>query len=648
MGECEQRNIRVTLGKVTPGDGPEFAVTLMRAGVANGYTFPPAVLRASLPLWEGATAFVDHSLWGRSVQDVCGSFYDTGFDAGEKAIVGVFRPAGRAGEAVAAIARQIVEDRDNGLPVPNVGLSADMWLRYDGGQVVQEIAEVISVDVVFDPAAGGAFERVLNSVDNGQLAISKGGCQMGKELQSGAGQAGNLSPDGRGLPAQAASTRASEELLRAQCASMLNSALAATDLPGPFVEHVRAQFADRAFTPADLDAAIEAQRQIWARLGEHGVVRGLGRVEMQDGMDRLRMATEHLFGLPVQGDFERLSGIRELYLLLTGDHDFRGGFYPDRVQFANANTSTMAELVRNAMNKVVVAQYEKLGQAGYLWWKKIVHEEDFTSLQQVSWITVGGFGDLPTVNEGAAYTELTWDDARETPTWAKKGGYIGLTLEMLDRDDSQKVKELPGILATSAIRTVSKLVAEIFSTANSTGSPTGYGPTLSDGGACFNSTAVGTGAGHANLGSTALSASQWDTVLQLVFKQPELNSSKRLGVKPRFLLVPIELEKTALKIFLSEGEPGTADNDANVRRGSAEDVVVVPEWTDANDWAAVADPAIAPGIGIAYRFGREPEIFIAGDPLVGSMFTNDEMRLKVRFLVAVHVVNWRPVYFSHV
>jgi hypothetical protein len=45
------------------------------------------------------------------------------------------------------------------------------------------------------------------------------------------------------------------------------------------------------------------------------------------------------------------------------------------------------------------------------------------------------------------------------------------------------------------------------------------------------------------------------------------------------------------------------------------DVVVVPEWTDATNWAAVVDPALAPGIVIGERFGLMPEIFIAGDEL---------------------------------
>jgi hypothetical protein len=640
--ERKQVSVRVMLGDLAPpapvsqGESGEFAATLMRAGAANGYTFPSAVLEQSLPLWEGVTSFVDHH-WLKSVRDVCGSFHDVAFDEDGGAIVGTFRPGGPMSDTVVRIARQIVEDREKGLCVPNVGLSADLFCWFDDEMVAKEIVKVVSVDVVFDPAAGGAFERRLNSVNNGRLAISKGGRKMGEQVD------GQLAIDNCQLN--------SEALLRAQCQGTLNSVLAATDLPQPFLEHVRTQFQNRTFTPDELDVAIEAQRQVWAELAERQVVRGLGHVQMQDEMDRLRLAVDHLFGLPASaasGDFEKLSGIRELYLLLTGDRDFRGGFYPERVRFANASTTTMAELVRNAMNKSVLAQYERLGQAGYLWWKKIVCEEDFDSIQQVSWITVGGFGDLPTVNEGAAYTELTWDDARETPTWAKKGGYIGLTLEMLDRDETQRVKQLPVLLATSAIRTVSNLVAAIFSAANGTGSPTGYGPTLADGGACFNASAVSVSGGHANLGSSALSAAQWDTVLQAMFKQPELNSSKRLGVKPRFCLVPIELEKTALQIFLSRGEPGTADNDANVRQGAAEDVIVVPEWTDANDWGAAADPALAPGIGVGYRFGREPEVFIAGDPLIGSMFTNDEMRLKVRFMVAVHVVNWRPLYFSHV
>jgi len=132
-----------------------------------------------------------------------------------------------------------------------------------------------------------------------------------------------------------------------------------------------------------------------------------------------------------------------------------------------------------------------------------------------------------------------------------------------------------------------------------------------------------------------------------MFKQTEGGSSKRLGVRPKWLLVPIELEKTALTILKSPGEPATGNNDANVRAGTF-GVLTVPEFTDADDWAAAADPADLPGICIGYRFGRAPELFVADEATVGSMFTSDEMRIKVRFLYTIGVAEAKALYKHNV
>ncbi|MCJ7667166.1 MAG: Mu-like prophage major head subunit gpT family protein, partial [Anaerolineae bacterium] len=193
----------------------------------------------------------------------------------------------------------------------------------------------------------------------------------------------------------------------------------------------------------------------------------------------------------------------------------------------------------------------------------------------------------------------------------------------------------PRELGQAAWRTLSQLVSNLF-TSNS-----GTGPVLSDGYNLFDAT------NHKNLRTAALSAPEWDAVIQAVYKQTEPTSNKRLGVRPKYLLVPIELEKTALQIMFSEGEPATANNEANVRRGSAE-VIVVPEWTDANDWAAACDPSEVEGVCIGHRFGKEPELFIADEPAIGSMFTNDEMRIKCRFIVAVGIGDYRALHKNNV
>jgi len=271
------------------------------------------------------------------------------------------------------------------------------------------------------------------------------------------------------------------------------------------------------------------------------------------------------------------------------------------------------------------------------WWEPIASHEDFASMKDMTLITLGGFEDLPTVAEGAAYTELSWSDEEEVVSFVKKGAYVGVTLEMMDKDETRKFRAIPRKLAMAGYRTLAALVSALFTDNTGVGP---YWPASQEVLRLFCST-------YGNLGASALSASTWDAAIQAMYKQAEATSSARMGMRPAYLMVPIELEKTALTIMLSEGEPGTADNDANVRRASSR-VVVVPEWTNTANWAAVANPVIWPGIVIGYRYGRAPEVFIAGEQTVGSMFTNDEMRVKARFIVAVGVGDYRALYKANV
>ena len=75
--------------------------------------------------------------------------------------------------------------------------------------------------------------------------------------------------------------------------------------------------------------------------------------------------------------------------------------------------------------------------------------------------------------EGAAYTELTWDDQTESASFVKKGGYLGITIEAIDKDDTRRLQAAPRALAQAAWLTLSKAVSNIFTTGS------GVGPTLS-------------------------------------------------------------------------------------------------------------------------------------------------------------------------
>lgn len=639
----------------------EFDVVVIRPGVANGLEYSPAVLERGARLFNGVTVFCNHAdaldmsrAGGRRVEDIAGVVMASGWDGGAGCVRARLSTGGPKGDLVAELATQILKDRAAGLVVPNVGLSADMYVKMDGDKRVAEISRVLSLDVVFNPAAGGSFERVLNSVKERKEGMA---VMEGQEVQNAGGPV--AAPEGnkvvldqaRAMLAEIQSAteqarKLADEQLKAACGSLLDTRLQASTLPAAMKDEVREAFKGRVFQAEELNAAISKKEEVFGKLLEGSVIRGMGYQGpivkgMKDSLDRVNAATERLFGLPIPEDMRdtpRLSGIRELYIMLSGDYDFHGVFHGDRVQLANATTSTMAQVVLNAMNKVMLNAFTMRPQ----WWAPIAHEEDFATLHTVNWITLGGFGDLPTVSEGAAYTELTWDDYKETSTFLKKGGYIGLTLEMIDKDDVGAVRAIPAKLGLSAWRTLSSLVSALFTDA------AGLGPTLQDSGTLFNATAVSSAGGHANLLTTALSLDAWDAVVQAMYSQVELNSGKTLGVRPSYCLVPIELEKTARTIFGSPQIPGSANNDVNVRQMPIDRVITVPEWTDANNWAAVADPRDLPGVCIGYRFGRSPELFVADDGLTGSMFTNDEMRIKARFFVAVGVGDWRAMHKNNV
>ena len=74
--------------------------------------------------------------------------------------------------------------------------------------------------------------------------------------------------------------------------------------------------------------------------------------------------------------------------------------------------------------------------------------------------------------------------------------------------------------------------------------------------------------------------------------------------------------------------------------------IAVPEWTDATDWAAVADPNILPGIMFGEIFGLKPQVYVAGNESDPAMFANDESRIKIRQFLAIGIANWRALHHS--
>lgn len=614
---------------------------------------------AGLGLFDYRAVFVDHAGCDYpSLHNLVGVTGTAAWNPETCSVEGDIRlydtPLGRA---MAVLLDEILLEGEHS---PDVGLSMVFFPIWDTGQGsglrrIKALRYVESVDLVFQPAADG---RVLSALQAGrqhqenqpqpdsptgaaqQLTHQNGGTHMTQPVETP-----ELTPS---QPEDASG----EEWLQALSAAAAEGIIQASGLPQASRERLAAGQYD---TPEQVHAAIEAERRYLARLAEDQVVQ-VGGVAPRSphislglsGFEQFRQALEALVAgeRPPQG-VRPLTGIREAYMLLSGDYELTGRFYPERVSFASVDSSTMAGLVADALNKRVASLFQQYPR----WWEKFVTIEDFTNLQQVKWITLGGVGELPTVAEGAAYTEMSWDDQTETTDFVKKGGYLGITLESIDKDDTRRLQAAPRALAQAAWLSLAKSIAGIFTAGG------GVGPAMSDGKSLFH-------ADHGNLGSAPLSTAAFAAARSAMRKQTELNSQEPLGAltAPRYLLVPPDLEVSALQVLASEYDYGYAQPEgtaapANVLNDGGdlqarlalarERVIVVDLWSEPTHWALVADPNLYPTIGLGFRYGRAPELFSVASPTSGLMFTHDTMPIKARFFYAVGPITWRGLYKSN-
>jgi hypothetical protein len=211
-------------------------------------------------------------------------------------------------------------------------------------------------------------------------------------------------------------------------------------------------------------------------------------------------------------------------------------------------------------------------------------------------------------------------DEKATYAAAKRGGTEDVTLEMIKNDDVGAIARIPGKLSRAAQRTLAKFVFDFFRT----------NPNVYDGNAFFH-------AAHNNLFAAALSAVELGNHRLAMLKQTELNSADRLGIAPSVLLIPFDLQETAVNLFNR-----STNLDKTFIQELVMNVLPVWYWTDTNDWCTVADPADIPTLEVGFLDGKEdPELFVQDNPTVGSLFTNDKVTYKIRHIYGGNVTDFR-------
>jgi len=292
--------------------------------------------------------------------------------------------------------------------------------------------------------------------------------------------------------------------------------------------------------------------------------------------------------------------------------------------FASHSGSDFPYLLANTAAKLLRASY---ANAPTTWqqWAPTLSVSDF---KQHSIVSLSAFSDLATKAEGAEYTQGTLSEYRETIQASTKGRYIGLTREMVVNDDLGAFTRLASALGWAAANSVDKAVYT-YVEANGT---------LTDGGALFNSTAVSTTGGHANLASAnaAVTVSSIAIGESAMAAQADPSRATVLGLRPRFLVVPYGKKQIAWEVLNSPTD--VASSNAAKRNYAASlglELVAAPNLTGSTAWYLFADKN-TPCIEVAFLDGQQAP-YIEED----VEFMTDEMRMKVRLDFGVAATEWR-------
>jgi len=631
---------------------PRYLVRVIRAGTSiNGVDYPAAVLREAVKLFDGVRVFVKsddaHVRGDATAKDfraLVGKLTEPRFveaAGGEiHAVLDVLESSSVSAQLREAVTRGMTD-------LFGLSIDAEGNAKKKGKfREATKLTKVSSVDLIIEPGAGGQVIRFVESVQAQEPNMKLRQAMLAALAVISAPRAAELAeaPDDDLLtayreavgappnsPAPAAVTVADVEsrIRMVEARATARVAIAASNLPAIVQDRLVQRFAEAAsFEAADVDAAIKGEREFLAKLREGSPqIGGLGVIEPgEDRADKVKAMFDDFFD-----PTKKATSFREAYIEVTGDRRVTGLFAEcDKQRLREAggtefreavSSTTFSNILGDSITRALIRDYGALeAYQDWRWLCDVVPVTDFRSQERTR---MGGYGNLPAVAQNGPYDALTTPtDEKATYSVTKRGGTETISLEAIANDDVGALRRIPMSLAVAAGRTLYEFVYNFLAT----------NPTIYDTVALFHAT-------HANLGTAALSEASFAAARLAMKKQAEKDSAKRLGITLRHLAIPAELEETAFDLFVRD-----TNNDETFVQSRKPTVHVVDYWTDTNNWFATADNAQVPLLELGFFGGEEPALFVQDNPTQGSLFSNDQIKYKIRHIYSGAVRDFRGFY----
>jgi hypothetical protein len=286
-------------------------------------------------------------------------------------------------------------------------------------------------------------------------------------------------------------------------------------------------------------------------------------------------------------------------------------------------------LFANVANKRLARAYDENPGTYTLWARRAPNAPDFKSINIAQ---LSGAPNLLQVNEHGEFKYGTMLDAGETYGVITYGRIVSLTRQAIINDDLRAFDRLVSAFGFSARRLENRLVyAQLTSN-----------PTMGDGGALFNATAVTTAGGHANLWTTGASALQFSALVtaRTGMRRMKGLAGEELNLAPSFLIAPATLEQTAYQLTSPNYTPATKAEINEFRTGgrTALEPIIEPllDESSTSAWYLAASSSQVDTVEYCYLDGAEGPVI---ESEVG--FDVDGVSYKCRLDFGAKAGDWR-------
>lgn len=303
----------------------------------------------------------------------------------------------------------------------------------------------------------------------------------------------------------------------------------------------------------------------------------------------------------------------------------------------SGSVSDFPNLLANVMYKIMIAKFKGVSSP----WREYTLKTNLSDFKTADRVVDAEAPDLLEVEDDGEYSDSSLTFGKYTNQLITLGRTFSIGRNVIINDDLHAIQMQPSRFGKAAARTlVKRIVAGIENDGNT------Y-----DGKSMFH-------LDHANYGATALAnTAAGMTAVQAgmtaIRKATDPNTGEKMGLEPKFLVVPPDLEGVGSQLINStEILPVSTNGGGTLNTLRRLKLLVEPFFTSTTGWYVMADPEDAPAIEVGFLNGKEtPDLLMkksdtvnlaGGDDPFGYEF--DQIFYKVRYDAGVARALYQGIY----